>query len=99
MQQGLICRSFCGQPRAVWSAGGGDLQSVSAGGDDADAPTERGGYGGDDDDFTEAAGQRWELDALEALPIEGVVYARLAGPAAALDVLAAEIFRGGRVRR
>jgi glycolate oxidase FAD binding subunit len=42
--------------------------------------------------FTEAAGQRWELDALEAWPAEGVVYARLAGPAAALDVLAAEIF-------
>ncbi len=42
--------------------------------------------------FTEAAGQRWELDALEALPIVGTVYARLAGPAAALDVLAAEIF-------
>jgi glycolate oxidase FAD binding subunit len=42
--------------------------------------------------FTEAAGQRWELDALEAVPSDGVVYARLAGPAAALDVLAAEIF-------
>ena len=42
--------------------------------------------------FTAAAGQRWELDALEALPIVGAVYARLAGPAAALDVLAAEIF-------
>ncbi len=42
--------------------------------------------------FCEAAGQRWELDALEAVPAAGVVYARLAGPAAALDVLAAEIF-------
>ncbi|MCX6956586.1 MAG: FAD-binding protein [Verrucomicrobia bacterium] len=43
--------------------------------------------------FTTAAGQRWELDALEASPADGAVYARLAGPAAAaLDALAAEIF-------
>ena len=42
--------------------------------------------------FTEAAVQRWELDALEAAPGEGAVYARLAGPAAALDALAAELF-------
>ena len=42
--------------------------------------------------FAEAAGKRWELDALEAAPAEGAVYARLAGPAAALDALAAEIF-------
>ena len=42
--------------------------------------------------FTEAAGKRWELDALEAAPAEGAVYARLAGPAAALDALATEIF-------
>ena len=41
--------------------------------------------------LTEAAGKRWELDALEAAPAEGAVYARLAGPAAALDALAAEI--------
>lgn len=42
--------------------------------------------------LTEAANTRWELDALEAAPGEGVVYARLAGPSEALDVLAAEIF-------
>ena len=42
--------------------------------------------------FSEAAGKRWELDALEAAPAESAVYARLAGPAAALDALAAEIF-------
>ncbi len=41
--------------------------------------------------LTAAAGARWELDALEASPAEGVVYARLAGPAEALDGLAAEM--------
>lgn len=39
----------------------------------------------------EAAGTRWELDALEASPAECAVYARLAGPAEALDGLAAEM--------
>jgi glycolate oxidase FAD binding subunit len=38
-----------------------------------------------------AAG-RWEIDALESPVDEGVVVARLAGPPAALDVLATEIF-------
>ena len=42
--------------------------------------------------FTEAAGKRWELDALEGAVEEGAVYARLAGPAGALEALAAEIF-------
>jgi glycolate oxidase FAD binding subunit len=42
--------------------------------------------------LTEAAGNRWELDALEALPDEGAVLARLAGPAEALDALVAEMF-------
>ena len=42
--------------------------------------------------LTEAAGARWELDALDAAPGEGTVFARLAGPAEALDGLAAEIF-------
>jgi len=41
--------------------------------------------------LTEAANTRWELDALDALPAEGAVFARLAGPAPALDALAAEI--------
>ncbi len=41
--------------------------------------------------MTDAAGTRWELDALEASPGEGAVYARLAGPAEAIEVLAAEI--------
>jgi glycolate oxidase FAD binding subunit len=41
--------------------------------------------------LTGAANTRWELDALEAAPAEGAVYARLAAPAAALDVLAKEI--------
>ncbi len=41
--------------------------------------------------LTEAAGARWELDALEASPAEGAIYARLAGPAEALDGLAAEM--------
>ena len=42
--------------------------------------------------LTEAASARWELDALEAAPGESAVFARLAGPAEALEVLAAEIF-------
>lgn len=42
--------------------------------------------------LTDASNTRWELDALDAAPAEGAVYARLAGPAEALDVLAAEIF-------
>jgi len=42
--------------------------------------------------FSVAGSARWELDALEASPAEGAVYARLAGPAVALDALAAEIF-------
>jgi hypothetical protein len=41
--------------------------------------------------LTDAAGARWELDALEAAPSEGAVFARLAGPAEALDKVAAEI--------
>ena len=41
--------------------------------------------------LTGAANTRWELDALEASPTEGAVFARLAAPAAALDVLAKEI--------
>jgi glycolate oxidase FAD binding subunit len=42
--------------------------------------------------MTAASGQRWELDALEAAPDEGLVFARLAGPADALELLAKEIF-------
>ena len=42
--------------------------------------------------FSTAGRARWELDALDASPGEGAVYARLAGPAVALDPLAAEIF-------
>jgi glycolate oxidase FAD binding subunit len=42
--------------------------------------------------FATAGSARWELDALEALPGESAVYARLAGPAVALDALTAEIF-------
>ncbi len=42
--------------------------------------------------LTDASNTRWELDALEAAPGEGVIYARLAGSAEALDVLAGEIF-------
>ncbi|MSU69866.1 MAG: FAD-binding protein [Opitutaceae bacterium] len=39
-----------------------------------------------------AAGRaRWALDALDASPDEGAVFARLAGPGAALDALAGEI--------
>ncbi len=41
--------------------------------------------------FAAAGSARWELDALEAAPGEGAVYARLAGPSVALEVLAAEI--------
>jgi glycolate oxidase FAD binding subunit len=41
--------------------------------------------------FATAGSARWELDALEALPGEGAVYARLAGPAVALDALATEM--------
>ena len=41
--------------------------------------------------FAEAGNSRWELDALEASPGENAVWVRLAGPAAALDVLAQEI--------
>lgn len=42
--------------------------------------------------FSQAGGARWELDALEAAPGEGAVFARLAGPPAALDALVAEVF-------
>ncbi len=42
--------------------------------------------------FSTAGSARWELDALEASPGESALYARLAGPAAALDALAAEMF-------
>jgi glycolate oxidase FAD binding subunit len=42
--------------------------------------------------FSVAGSARWELDALEASPAEGAVFARLAGPAAALDALAVEVF-------
>ncbi|MSU22721.1 MAG: FAD-binding protein [Opitutus sp.] len=41
--------------------------------------------------FTAAGSARWELDALDASPGEGAVYARLAAPAPALDALAKEI--------
>jgi glycolate oxidase FAD binding subunit len=41
--------------------------------------------------FSGTGNSRWELDALEASPGEGVAYARLAGPAVALEVLANEI--------
>ena len=41
--------------------------------------------------LTDAANTRWELDALDAMPKENVVVARLAAPAAALDVLSKEI--------
>jgi glycolate oxidase FAD binding subunit len=41
--------------------------------------------------LTEAASTRWELDALDALPAERAVFARLAAPAAACDALAKEI--------
>ena len=42
--------------------------------------------------LTAAANSRWELDALEAAPEAGAVFARLAGPEPAFDPLAAEIF-------
>ena len=41
--------------------------------------------------LTECAGTRWELDALEAAVGEPAVYARLGGPATALEALGAEI--------
>ncbi len=41
--------------------------------------------------MAEAGGKRWELDALDAGLEEAAVYARLAGPPAALDALTAEI--------
>lgn len=41
--------------------------------------------------LTEAANTRWELQALDAALEEGALFARLGGPAAALDALAAEI--------
>jgi glycolate oxidase FAD binding subunit len=47
--------------------------------------------------FAEAARTRWELDALDAALEEPAVYARVGGPAEALDALTAEIlarFRG-----
>jgi glycolate oxidase FAD binding subunit len=43
--------------------------------------------------LAEASSTRWELDALEASPDESAVYARLGGPAAALEVLAKEILQ------
>lgn len=41
--------------------------------------------------FTEAANTRWELEALDTTLGESAVFARLAGPPAALDALSAEI--------
>ena len=41
--------------------------------------------------LSEAGRARWEVDAIECPLHENVVYARLAGPAAALDPIAAEI--------
>ena len=41
--------------------------------------------------LTGAAATRWELDALEGSPDDGAVFARLAGPPAALDALAGEM--------
>ena len=43
--------------------------------------------------FSAAGSARWELDALDASPADDVVFARLAGPAVALDALAAEILK------
>jgi glycolate oxidase FAD binding subunit len=43
------------------------------------------------DIFSGAGNSRWELDAMDASPGENGAYVRLAGPAAALDVLANEI--------
>jgi glycolate oxidase FAD binding subunit len=42
--------------------------------------------------LAEAASRRWELDALDAALEESAVFARLAGPAAALDALTTEVF-------
>lgn len=41
--------------------------------------------------FSTAGNSRWELDALEASPGEDAVYARLAGPAEPIEILAAEV--------
>jgi glycolate oxidase FAD binding subunit len=41
--------------------------------------------------FTDAANTRWELEALDTTLEENAVFARLAGPAAAIDALTAEI--------
>src|SRR5476649_2886433 len=43
--------------------------------------------------FSVAGSARWELDALDASPADSAVFARLAGPAAALDALAVEILK------
>ncbi|HTO04761.1 MAG TPA: FAD-binding protein, partial [Opitutus sp.] len=43
--------------------------------------------------LSEAGRARWELDALEGPLEESVIYARLAGPAAALELIAAEILQ------
>jgi glycolate oxidase FAD binding subunit len=43
--------------------------------------------------LAEAGSTRWELDALDASLTEGAVYARLAGPAPALGILATEILQ------
>lgn len=43
--------------------------------------------------FADAGRARWELDALEASPDDGVAYARIAGPEGALTSIAAEILR------
>lgn len=43
--------------------------------------------------LTAAAAGRWEFDALDAAVGENAVFARLAGPAEALDPLAAEVLR------
>lgn len=43
--------------------------------------------------LTEAAGTRWELDALEAAIDEPAVYARLGGPAAAIAEIGGEILK------
>jgi len=41
--------------------------------------------------LTTAASARWEIDALDLLPTAGAIALRLAGPASALQILAAEI--------
>ena len=43
------------------------------------------------DIFAAAGNSRWEIDALEASPAEGQVYARLAGPGEALEVIGREV--------